>query len=700
MGARILFRDSQGRDGSIDLDPSVPVYVGRALECAIRTDDAMVSRKHSMIRMEQSRFFVEDLGSSNGTHVNDVRVTKQPLNHNDVVRCGSLWLRYIEDGPIAASPAGAAGFGPAGPGPVGTARPGPAAPMQPSGYAVGASGKPLKPPTVPPLGGGAVSGVTGGGPAGFEPVKEESSVVIDLGAQGPGEYERLKALVHEAQTELEELQARFDREAAEGKRARAEAISLRDRIEELKRGIQDRDDMVASHGRVGEELREELQQTREELANLRAELAEARESIGARDRQLERSQGDVVRLKEELEDLNRQLGEVSRTKDEGWKKLNDQLGEIEHLREVINEQERMLEERRVGLVSQEEVIKELRSDKEKLIKQQAQLRAERDELRSDAGRQNAQISAIDEENRRLSELLAQLQSKAVGGRSEDDTLKLTEDLKNARIEVRKLESDRDRLQEMNERAEREIEKLEDRVAELEVSLRDSDEKREVARSTKSVAEEAMAKAEARAHKAEEEALEAAKARDVAMSAADDARREADRLRRQIDKADHGGGHADHAKLEAELAELRGQVRDAVARANDAERQLSAVAAERDAAKVEVRTYKTGSFTLDVIDADEETTSGAAAADLAGQAKVAAMAERAHEVYEAINDILSELRNNAVLADGEFGDLAGQIEGQNPDSIRIIKEAIDALVGNAEDAKGALRSLKELVEFDA
>jgi len=686
MGARILFRDSQGRDGSIDLDPSVPVYVGRALECAIRTDDAMVSRKHSMIRMEQSRFFVEDLGSSNGTHVNDVRVTKQPLNHNDVVRCGSLWLRYIEDGPVAvASPVA----------PVA------AAPAEPSGYAVGASGRPLKPPTVPPVGGGAVSGTTGGGRSAFAPVKEESSVVIDLGAQGPDEHERLKVLVREAQVELEELQSRFDREAAEGKRARAEAISLRDRIEELKRGIQDRDDMVASHARVGEELREEIQQTREELANLRAELAEARENVGARDRQLERSQGDIVRLKEELEDLNRQLGEVSRTKDEGWKKLNDQLGEIEHLREVINEQERMLEERRVGLVSQEEVIKELRADKEKLIKQQASLRAERDELRSDAGRQNAQISAIDEENRRLSELLAHLQSKAVGGRSEDDTLKLTDDLKNARIEVRKLESDRERLQEMNDRAEREIEKLEDRVAELEVSLRDSDEKREVARSTKSVAEEAMAKAEARAHKAEEEALEAAKARDVAMSTADDARREADRLRRQLEKAEKGGGQADQSRLEAELLELRSQVRESIARANDAERQLGAVEAERDAAKVEARGYKTGAFTVDVVDSDEQTTSGgAAASDLEAMARVGAMEERAREVYEAINDILSELRNNAVIADGEFDDLAGRIEGQNLDSIRIIKEAIDALVGNAEDAKGALRGLKELVEFDA
>jgi hypothetical protein len=47
--------------------------------------------------MEGGRFCVEDLGSSNGTHVNERRVHKHVLFHNDVVRCGSLWLRYIED---------------------------------------------------------------------------------------------------------------------------------------------------------------------------------------------------------------------------------------------------------------------------------------------------------------------------------------------------------------------------------------------------------------------------------------------------------------------------------------------------------------------------------------------------------------------------------------------------------------------------
>jgi predicted component of type VI protein secretion system len=103
--ARLLFRDAQGRDGGIELSVD-PVYIGRAVDCAIRTDDAMVSRKHSLVLFESGRYWIEDLGSSNKTYVNDVPVKKQALSHNDVVRCGSLWLRFVEDAPRAAAPQG------------------------------------------------------------------------------------------------------------------------------------------------------------------------------------------------------------------------------------------------------------------------------------------------------------------------------------------------------------------------------------------------------------------------------------------------------------------------------------------------------------------------------------------------------------------------------------------------------------------
>src|SRR5436190_2466754 len=98
--ARLLFRDSQGREGTVELSPTETVYVGRGLECAIRTDDGMVSRRHSQIRMEGGRYVVEDLGSANGVYLNNTRVQKQALGHTDIVQCGSLMIRFIDEGAV------------------------------------------------------------------------------------------------------------------------------------------------------------------------------------------------------------------------------------------------------------------------------------------------------------------------------------------------------------------------------------------------------------------------------------------------------------------------------------------------------------------------------------------------------------------------------------------------------------------------
>src|SRR6185295_15046472 len=102
--ARLIYRDSQGREGTVELNPTETVYVGRGLECAIRTDDGMVSRRHAQMRMEGGVFVVEDLGSANGVYLNNTRVQKNGLSHADVIQCGSLVIRYIDEGARTPSP--------------------------------------------------------------------------------------------------------------------------------------------------------------------------------------------------------------------------------------------------------------------------------------------------------------------------------------------------------------------------------------------------------------------------------------------------------------------------------------------------------------------------------------------------------------------------------------------------------------------
>lgn len=94
---RLLWRDAQGIEGSLDLT-SAEIKVGRAMDCAIRTDDAMVSRHHSRIFWGGGGYVLEDLSSANGVYFQEQRVQSHLFKHGDAVRCGSLWLRFVDTG--------------------------------------------------------------------------------------------------------------------------------------------------------------------------------------------------------------------------------------------------------------------------------------------------------------------------------------------------------------------------------------------------------------------------------------------------------------------------------------------------------------------------------------------------------------------------------------------------------------------------
>jgi len=71
----------------IELSPD-PMTVGRASACNIRIADAGVSSKHAKIWCEDGQYFLMDLGSTNGTFVNDRDVDREQLNDGDVITFG------------------------------------------------------------------------------------------------------------------------------------------------------------------------------------------------------------------------------------------------------------------------------------------------------------------------------------------------------------------------------------------------------------------------------------------------------------------------------------------------------------------------------------------------------------------------------------------------------------------------------------
>ena len=58
-----------------DLDHA-PILIGRGTDAAIRLDDDYVSTRHARIASSGDQWFVEDLGSTNGTYVGTSRISQ------------------------------------------------------------------------------------------------------------------------------------------------------------------------------------------------------------------------------------------------------------------------------------------------------------------------------------------------------------------------------------------------------------------------------------------------------------------------------------------------------------------------------------------------------------------------------------------------------------------------------------------------
>jgi pSer/pThr/pTyr-binding forkhead associated (FHA) protein len=65
--------------------------VGRAAGCQVTLDDTYVSQLHARVFRRDGRFFVEDLGSTNGTYLNRAKVSgPMPMAAGDRLQVGSV----------------------------------------------------------------------------------------------------------------------------------------------------------------------------------------------------------------------------------------------------------------------------------------------------------------------------------------------------------------------------------------------------------------------------------------------------------------------------------------------------------------------------------------------------------------------------------------------------------------------------------
>ncbi len=80
------------------------MLIGRQVQCDIPISHRSVSRRHArVLRNEGGRFSITDLGSKNGTRVNDEELSAGeplPLRDGDFVRVGNVILKFIAEGSL------------------------------------------------------------------------------------------------------------------------------------------------------------------------------------------------------------------------------------------------------------------------------------------------------------------------------------------------------------------------------------------------------------------------------------------------------------------------------------------------------------------------------------------------------------------------------------------------------------------------
>ena len=92
--------DAKAKQVSLKL----PTVIGRGKDVTLTLPHALVSRKHTEIFEKDGWLFVKDLGSLNGTYVNNRRIKEaQKLPPNHLLTLGNVTFRAVYEAPVGAA---------------------------------------------------------------------------------------------------------------------------------------------------------------------------------------------------------------------------------------------------------------------------------------------------------------------------------------------------------------------------------------------------------------------------------------------------------------------------------------------------------------------------------------------------------------------------------------------------------------------
>lgn len=84
-----------GAGNCVDMEiPPRPFTIGRSSEADLQIVDERISRIHCGVRAEGDAYIIKDLGSTNGTWVNDRRIQEVRLRFGDTIRVGHTVIAF------------------------------------------------------------------------------------------------------------------------------------------------------------------------------------------------------------------------------------------------------------------------------------------------------------------------------------------------------------------------------------------------------------------------------------------------------------------------------------------------------------------------------------------------------------------------------------------------------------------------------
>src|SRR5437868_3944049 len=373
---RILNGSLEGEEIELSADPQT---VGRGASCNIKIADAGISSKHAKIWCEDGAFFLMDLGSTNGTFLNDREMDREQLSDGDTITFGETKARFVADKPKPrVAPAGrVASPAVRAPPPRGTVIDEPAPPSRPVEEprrapqpALRAEVKTADEVEIATLRGKAAFFEEENRKLKAQTVKAQEQAAHDAAASARAEAEKLRVFLKQKDEELKKLQKELDEKEtyyspAELERERKrmeqaiEAERRRD-TETLQRQIKELEHRVAIRGAESDTVARQLKEKDDLIKMLSEREDEIQSEIKSRDAKAQELQEQMKALKEganaaagkekelndKLKQKNAQLGQLGKERGELVQELAKarliiaRLGGADEAAAAVEEQER------------------------------------------------------------------------------------------------------------------------------------------------------------------------------------------------------------------------------------------------------------------------------------------------------------------------------------------------------------------------